>query len=338
MPHIGSAMRKCLPLRIAFQPMRGLAFAAAAIVFANSGHSASSQTSGTVRIIVPSTAGGGADVMSRLLADHISRVQGVAMVVENRPGAGNTIGTEAAARATPDGNTVLINTPEFVINAHLRKLNYDPLTDFEPICYLVRSPQLIVVHPDSPFRTFGDLVAGARAKPGELTLASAGPASAAHIAFESFKRSSGVNITFVPYPGATPAVNALMGGHLTSVFASYPNVAEQVRTGKLRALATASATRIEQMPDLPTVAESGFKDFVADIWYGVVAPAKTPAATVAQRAAWFTAALQAPEIKAKLASQGQFPVTMCGAEFDAFIRKQHEDFGRAIRDANIKAQ
>lgn len=299
---------------------------------------ASAQTSATVKIIVPSAAGGGADAMSRLLADQIGKAQGATTVVENRPGAGNTIGTEFVARAVPDGNTLLINTPEFVINAHLRKLNYDPITDFEPICYLVRSPQLIVVHPDSPYRTFADLVAGGRAKPGELTLASAGPASAAHIAFEAFKRAADVNILFVPYPGAPPAVNALLGGHITSVFASYSNLAELVRTGKLRALAVASASRTEQMPDVPTVVEAGYKDFVADIWYGVVAPAKTPAAVLEQRAGWFTAALQAPEVKAKLASQGQFPVAQCGAEFGAFIRKQHDEFGRAIRAANIKLQ
>jgi len=296
------------------------------------------QPAATIKIIVPSAPGGGADILSRLLADQIGRVQGVKMFVENRPGAGNTIGTEVASRAAPDGNTLLISTPEFVINAHLRKLNYDPLTAFEPICYLVRSPQLIVVRPDSPYRTFGGFVAGGRAKPGELTLASPGPASAAHIAFEAFKRAADVNITFVPYPGATPAVEALLGGFVTSVFASYPNVAELVRTGKLRALATTSATRIEQMPDVPTVVESGFKDFVADIWYGAVAPAKTPTATIAQLAALFTAALQAPDVKTKLAAQGQFPVSMCGPEFGDFIHKQYDEFGRAIREANIKIE
>jgi tripartite-type tricarboxylate transporter receptor subunit TctC len=315
----------------------GLTVGFSAILIAP-GNSEWFQPAATIKIIVPSAPGGGADILSRLLADQIGRVQGVKMVVENRPGAGNSIGTEVVSRAAPDGNTLLITTPEFVINAHLRKLNYDPLTAFEPICYLVRSPQLIVVRPDSPYRTFGDFVAGGRAKPGELTLASPGPASAAHIAFEAFRRAADVNITFVPYPGATPAVEALLGGYVTSVFASYPNVAELVSTGKLHALATTSATRIEQMPDVPTVGESGFKDFVADIWYGAVAPAKTPTATIAQLAALFTAALQAPDVKAKLAVQGLFPVSMCGAEFGAFIRKQYDDYGRAIRQANIKVE
>ena len=209
----------------------------------------------TIKIIVPSTAGGGADTLARLLGDQISRKQGQTVVVENRPGASNTIGTEAVARAAPDGNTVLVTTPEFVINAHLKKLNYDPLTSFESICYLVKSPQIIVVNAASPYRTLADLMNDARQKPGELTIASAGPASSPHIAIEALKHAAGVNINFIPYQGSTPAVNALLGEHVTAVMASYPNVAELITTGKLRALATASAARIEPMPNVPTVAE-----------------------------------------------------------------------------------
>lgn len=310
----------------------------AIILLALSGNGAWSQTARTIRIIMPSTPGGGGDTLARLLADQIGRAQGPTVVVENRPGASNTIGTEAASRAAPDGRTLLITTPEFVINPHLRKLNYDPLTSFEPICYLVRSPQLIVVNSASPYRTLADLLNAARAKPGELTLASAGPASSPHIAFETLKRAANVNINYIPYQGSMPAVNALLGEHLTSVMASYPNLAELIRAGKLRAIATASAARIEPMPDVPTVAESGFKDFEADIWFGVVAPARTPTETLAQLAGWFTAAIQVPEIKAKLAAQGLFPVGICGAAFGAFTRKQYDDYGRAIREANIKAQ
>jgi tripartite-type tricarboxylate transporter receptor subunit TctC len=233
---------------------------------------------------------------------------------------------------------LLITTPEFVITPHLRKLNYDPLTSFEPICYLVRSPQAIVVNIASPYRTLADLLEAARAKPAELTLASAGPASSPHIAIEKLKRAAGVNITYVPYPGSGPAVNALLGEHLTAVFASYPNVVEPVRSGRLRALALASSTRIEQLPEAPTVAESGFKDYEADLWYGLVAPAKTPKDVISQLAAWFSAAIQVPEIKSKLLTQGLFPVATCGAGFGDFLRKEYDDFGVAIREANIKAQ
>jgi tripartite-type tricarboxylate transporter receptor subunit TctC len=170
-----------------------------------------------VRIIVPSTPGGGADVLAR--------AQGQTVVVENRPGAGNTIGTEAAARAAPDGNTLLLTTPEFVINPHLRKLSYDPLTSFEPVCYLARSPQIFVFNPASSHRRLKDLLDAAKAKPGELTVASAGPASSPHVAIERIKREAGVNFTYVPYQGSGPALNALLGQHVTAAVASYPNVA-----------------------------------------------------------------------------------------------------------------
>jgi tripartite-type tricarboxylate transporter receptor subunit TctC len=302
-----------------------------------SSHAASPQT-GTIKIIVPSTPGGGADILARVLAEQISRTEGVTMVVENRPGAGNTIGTEAASRAAPDGTTLLINTPEFVINAHLRKLSYDPLTSFDPICYLVRSPQLLVVNSAAPYRKLADLLDAARAKPGELTLASTGPASSPHIAIETLKRAAGVNITYVPYQGSTPAVNALLGEHLTAVVASYPNVAEQIRSGKLRALAVLSRARIEQMPEVQTIVEAGFKDLDADIWFGVVAPAKTSNEIIARESRWFRAALDVPEIKSKLVAQGLFAVGSCGSEFGSFIRKQHDDVGRAITEANIKVQ
>jgi len=298
----------------------------------------SSQTTQTIKIIVPSTVGGGSDILARLLADQISRTQNVTMIVENRPGASNTIGTEAASRAAPDGRTLLINTPEFVINPHLRKLNYDPLTSFTPVCYLVRSPQLLVVNSESPYRTLDDLLDAARLKSNKLTLASAGPASSTHIAFETLKHLANVEMSYVPYQGSTPAVNALLGNQVTSVLASYPNVVEQMKADKLRALATTSATRIEQMQSIPTVAESGFKDYESEIWFGVVVPAETPNLIVSQLAGWFTAALQAPKIKMKLETLGLFTVGVCGADFGAFIQKEYDKYGRAIRQTNFPAR
>jgi len=301
--------------------------------------SSSAQTSRTIKIVVPSTPGGGSDTIGRILADYVSRAYNQPMIVENRPGASNTIGTEVVARSAPDGNTLVITTPEFVINAHLRKLSYDPLTSFEPICNLVQSPQLIVVNATSPYRSLKDLLDAARTKPGELTMASAGPASSPHIAIETIKRATGVNINYIPYQGTTPAVNALMGDHLTSVMSSYPNVSELIRSGKLRALATTTAKRIQSMPDLPTVAEAaGIKDFDVDIWFGVNAAAKTPRELTSQLATWFTAALKAPEVKAKLDAQGLFEVGTCGEAYAAFLRKQYDDYGRAICEANIKTQ
>jgi len=297
-----------------------------------------SQTARTIKLIVPSAPGGGADILARLLADQISKAQGLSVVVENRPGAGNIIGTEEASRAARDGNTLLINTPDFVINPQMRTAGYDALTSFVPICYLARSPQLLVVNGASPYRTLADLLNAARAKPGELSLASAGPASSPHLAFETLKRAAGVNMIYVPYQGSGPAVNALLGEHVTSVLASYPNVVEQVRTGTLRALATASPTRIPELPDVPTIADSGFKDYESDIWFGVMAPAKTPDQAVSQLAGWFTAALQAPELKPKLAPQGLFAVGTCGAEFGAFIRRELDKWSKVAEAAKIEKQ
>jgi tripartite-type tricarboxylate transporter receptor subunit TctC len=296
-----------------------------------------SQTIPIIKIVVPFPPGGAVDTVARLLAEEISRT-GPAMVIENRPGAGSVIGTEAVARASADGNTLLMLGNSFVINPHLRKLNYDPLTSFEPICYLVRSPTLLVVNSTSPYHTLADLLAAARARLGALTLASSGPATSFHIAAEVLKREANVDLTYVPYPGDPPAISALLGAHVTSVFANYATVIEHLNAGKLRALATGSRTRIEPLPELPTFAESGYKDYAVENWFGVVAPAKTPKETINQLIGRYTAALQVSEVKAKLSVQGLFPVAMCGADFATHIRKQYEEYGRAIREANIKAE
>jgi tripartite-type tricarboxylate transporter receptor subunit TctC len=312
--------------------------AIAVILLALTSHGAWSQTTRTIKNIVPVPAGGSQDILARLLADEIGRAQGQTIVIENRPGAGTVIATEAVSRATPDGSTLLSNAPPFVINPHLRRLGYDPLTSFEPLCYLARSPTVIVVNSASPYRTLADLLNAARAEPGEFTLAGLGPANAIQIAFEMLKRAAKIDMTFVPYPGTTPAVNALLGEHVTSAFGNYGDMVAQMKAGKLRALATASPMRIESLPELPTVAESGYPEYEADIWYGLVAPAKTPKDTISQLAGWFTAALQVPEIKEKLAIQGLYPVGICATDFGAFIRKQSDEYGRIIRDANIRGE
>jgi tripartite-type tricarboxylate transporter receptor subunit TctC len=275
-----------------------------------------------VRLLVGFAAGSSVDIIARLMAEQINKAQGLTTIVENLPGAGTLIATEAAARAAPDGNTLLITSPPFVINSHLRKLNYDPLTSFEPICDLLHTPTFMVVDNASPYRTLAELIDAACAKPGALSLASIGPATTTHIAFEALKRAANVNMTFVPYPGNVPAVNALLGEHVTSVFADYAAVVELLKAGKLRALAVSSRTRMEQLPDVPTFVESGYKDVDADIWFGVIAPANTPKDTLSQCAGWFTAALRVPQVKAKSAALGLLPVG--------------KDYGRLIRELNIK--
>lgn len=299
---------------------------------------AHAQSTRTIKFVVPFAPGGTADILARMLAEEIGKAHGVGTLIENRSGAGTIIATEAASRAAPDGNTVLFNANAFVINPHLRKLSYDPLTSFEPICQLVSSPQVIVVSGAAPYRSLTEMLDAARAKPGELTLASVGPASTQHIAFEMLKHLAGVNMTFVPFNGNGPAVNALLGQHVDSVLVNYSEVAEQLQDGKFRALATTSRTRIEFLPQVPALAELGFRGFEAEVWFGTVVPAKTPAAVVDELAAWFTAALDAPAIKPKLKSLGLFTVGKCGAAFGADLRRRLDDYGRAIRESNIKSE
>ena len=318
------------------RPLRSLVGAAVASLIALSVHPALPQPARTVRIVVPLPAGGAGDILGRLLAEQVGRAEGPSVVIENRPGAGSIIGTEAVARAAPDGNTLLINAPYILIGPQVRKTNYDPLTDFEPVCYLVSSPGVIVVNSTSPYRTLGDLLDAARAKPGGLTLASVGPATAQHLGFEKLKRAANVDMTYVPYAGGAPAINALLGGHLTAVFAEYAPLAGHLKAGTLRALATSSRSRIAPLPDLPTVAESGIKDYEVDLWWGLFAPAKTPKELVSQLAGWFVRAMQAPDVAAKLAAQGFAPVGKCGADFGVLLRQQYDDYGRIIREAHIK--
>jgi tripartite-type tricarboxylate transporter receptor subunit TctC len=300
------------------------------------GHTAWSQTARTIKIIVPFPAGGVGDTLARMLADQIGRAQGAQIVVENRAGAGSVIGTEAAARAAPDGNTVLLTSNTLLTNPHLRKVGYDALTSFEPICYLSRVPYVIAVNSTSPYRTLADFIDAARTKPGDLTLATT-TASIGQIAFEMLKRTADVNMTLVPYAGDAPAVSALLGEHVTSVLFTYAAVAAQVSAGKLRVLATVSRERIAQLPGVPTVAEAGFGEIETDGWFGLFAPARTPTNMLARLASSFTTALHAPEIKAKLAVLGHEPVAMCGAEFAADLKKRFEEYGRVIREASIKA-
>jgi tripartite-type tricarboxylate transporter receptor subunit TctC len=325
--------------RILHLPAGAVMFPVISIIFlALSGQSTWSQTAKTIKIVAPAAPGGVGDTVARLLGEQIGRAQRQTILIENRTGAGGVIAAEAVSRAAPDGNTLLIISPDTLIPPHLRKLNFDLLTGFEPICYLVSAPTVIAVNAASPYRTFGDLLNAARARPGDLTMASFGPATAFQIAFEMLKRAANVNMTFLPYPGVAPAISALLGEHVTSVFASYSTASEQLNAGKLRALATAARARIEPLPEVPTVAESGYKDYELDYWLGMLAPAMTPKEKISQLAGWFTAALHAPEFRAKLAPLGLFPVGICGAEFAALLRKQYDDFGRVIREANIKAE
>jgi tripartite-type tricarboxylate transporter receptor subunit TctC len=301
------------------------------------GAPASSQAPRNIKIIVPLAAGGGADFVARLVGEQVSRMQRATVVIENRPGAGMAIGTEAAARAAPDGGTLLLTNAGFVLNPHLRKVSYDALA-FEPVCNLVSFPLMIVVNASSVHRTLADLIGAARAKPGALTLASAGPGTPSQVAYEVLRRLADVQMTYVPYPGTAPAVTALLGGHVDAVYSDFQTVVEQVSGGSLRALAIGSRMRVERLPDVPTFAEAGYRDYEADSWNGLVAPARTPPAVLAELSRWFRDAIMAPELRPKLDSQGLFPVGMCGADYGALLRRQYDAYGRVVREANIKAE
>jgi tripartite-type tricarboxylate transporter receptor subunit TctC len=305
-------------------------------LLAISDHYAGPQSISTVKIVVPVAPGGANDFLARVLAEQIGRAQGTAFTIENRTGAGGIIGAEAVSRSAPDGSTLLIDSNSLLMDALLQKTNHHPLTSFEPICDLVDTPSVITVNAAAPYRKLVDLIDATRAKPREITLATLGPGGPLRIGFERLRRAANVDITFVPYPGVAPAENALLGGHVSSAFSTYSTVSEQVNAGRLRALATGSPTRIGSLPEVPTVAESGYPDYEVDVWIGLWAPAKTPKEAVSQLAGWFTAALQT--LKQKLVAQGLFPVGVCGAGFGRYLRTKYDEYGRAIREANIKAE
>jgi len=311
--------------------------AALACVLAHS-NPALAQSGPAVRIVVPFPPGGSADILARLVSQQIGQSAQQAMVVDNRPGAGASIAYELVARAAPDGNTVVVAANSVVVNPLLRKVNFDPVKSFAPICNLVTSPLIFVVTNNSPYKTISDLITEAHAKPSTITVAALGPATTQHIAFESFERATATNMIFVPFAGGAPAINALLGQQVAAALVNYSEAVEQIKAGKLRALATASARRLEPAPDLPTVAESGYPGYAAEVWLGVLAPAATRASKVAQLASWFTAAMQSPEVDAKLKNIGLYPAVRCGADFAHFIDAQAADYAHIIADAHIKVE
>jgi tripartite-type tricarboxylate transporter receptor subunit TctC len=254
------------------------------------------------------------------LAEQISRTQGPTIVIDNRPGATTVTGTEAAARTPPDGapcSPMPLRICDYAASAWLR-----PLNSFEPICSLVSFPMVIAVNSAAPYRTLDDLLkSGARKSQSP-------DAGQAHIAFEKLKRAANVNIIFVRYAVTAPAVNALLGEHVTSYLGHYTDVVEQVKALNLRVLATAARTRIAALPDVPTTLSPEMPIITSKAGSGLFAPAKMPKETVSQLAVWFTAAVQAPEVKAKLVGHGLYPVGMCGTDFSALLRKQYDEFGR----------
>ncbi len=319
-----------------FRMLAAACAATAVLALGSFGPSAAfAQSSKTLKIIVPYTPGSGPDIISRLMGEQIQKAGGPTIVVENRPGGGMTIGTEAAARAEPDGNTLLLVANAFVVNMATKRGNFT-LSNFEPVCNLASTPMPLVVQSNAPWKTLQELVADAKANPGKITFASGGPATSLHIAIEVLRLATKIDINYVPYGGSGPAVTALMGGHVQAVWADYPTVVSQIKSGTLRALVTTSPKRLAVLPGVPIMEETGITKYEAEIFYGLVAPAKTPPQAIKSLSDMLLAAMNTPEIKTKFEQQGLFPDGTCGAKFGAFLQDITADYEKITTAAGIK--
>lgn len=312
------------------------AASAATIFLAVSSFVAWSQNGPTIKLILPFPPGGPADTMARLVAQQVGAEGGPTMVVESHPGAATEIGTELVAQAAPDGDTLGVVTPSLVVLPYFRKLNYDPLKKFKPICELATFPPLLAINSQSPYHSLADLINAAHARPGVLTLGTIEVGSATELIFEMLKRATKANITFVPFTGYTPAIQAVLGNQITAVLADYSSLQGELRSGGLRALATTASKRVSSLPEVPTMAEAGYHGVEAEFYVGVAAPAKTPATKISTLTRWFTAALQAPKLKAKFATLGFSSGGQCGADFAAILRKDYEKYGQVVREAHLQ--
>ncbi len=292
-----------------------------------------------MRIIVAFSAGGGNDVIARLVAQKLTAAYNRPFVVENRPGAGGAIAGEATAKAPADGYTLLLaSVATQAINPHLiRNLPYDPLKDFDAVCLIASAPALLVIHPSLPARTVPEFIALARARPGQLDYASSGNGSAAQLAAELFKSMAGVNIQAVPYKGIAPGLNDLIAGQVQVIFNAAGALLPHVRTGRLRALGVGSTQRVPAIPDVPTISESGVPGYQSGSWYGFVAPTGTPRSIIASLHRETVAAVKSADISAKLAAEASVPIASTPEAFATHIREEHARVGKVIRDARITA-
>jgi tripartite-type tricarboxylate transporter receptor subunit TctC len=293
-----------------------------------------------VRLLVPYPPGGPTDIMARIVAQGLARTLPQPVVVENRSGANGTIGSEAVARAAPDGSLFLANASAHVIVPHIMPgLSYDALADFAPVTNMAAVPLMLVVTPSLPVRSVAELIAHAKVNPGRLNYASSSSGGATHLAGELFKQMAGVDMTHVPYRGSGPAVADLVAGNVQLMFDSMPSSAGAVRDGRLRALAVSTARRIAAFPDLPTIAEAGpLPGYEIATWYGIWAPARTPAPIVARLQQAVAAVLHSEEARQRLAALGAEPVGDTPEQFAAFVRSEHARWGRLVREAGIRIE
>ncbi len=310
----------------------GAAVTAFILLFLTIGMPARAQTfpAKSVRLIVGFAAGGGTDTIARVIGKKLADAWPHALVVENRPGADGSIATELVAKSPPDGYTLVMVSNAFTITPFQRKLAYDPVKDLAPVTLVASTPNLLVVHPTLPVRNVKQLVALAKARPGELTFGSSGTGTSPFLAMELLKSMTGTNIVHVPYKGSNPAVIDLMGGHIQLMFGAIPTVGPHVQSGKLRAIAISSPKRWPLFPDLPTVSES-LPGFEAATWYGVLAPAGTPPSVVNKLQTDMAGALHQPDVKAYVTGRGFDAVGNKPDEFAQIIQRDMQKWGKLLR-------
>ena len=291
-----------------------------------------------VRLVVNFPAGGQADIIGRLIGQSLSERLGQQFVIENRPGAGGTIGTEAVVRALPDGYTLLQVTEGNAINTTVyEKLSFNFIRDIVPVASIARVPSVMVVNPSIPAKTIPEFIIYAKANPGKINMASTGNGTSPHVTGELFKMMTGIDMVHIPYRGGAPALTDLLGGQVQVFFASPPSSIEYIRAGKLRALAVTTATRLEALPDIPTLGDF-LPGFEASGWHGIGVPKNTPAEIVAKLNKEINAALLDSKIKARLADLGATVLAGTPADFEKFITDETEKWGKVVRAANIKAE
>jgi tripartite-type tricarboxylate transporter receptor subunit TctC len=292
-----------------------------------------------VRIVVPSSAGGGTDIVARIVAPDLSKRLGQQVIIDNRPGAGTMIGIEVAAKSPPDGYTLLMGLSTLAINSALyKKVPYDPVRDFAPITEVVSSASIIVVHPSIPVKTVKELIAFARARPGQINYASAGTGTYPHMTMELFLSMARLKMEHIPYKGTGPAMIDLLAGHVGVMAGTILTTMPQVRAGRLRPLGISSTARSPVAPEIPTVAEAGLPGFESVQWYGMLAPAQTPKEIVHKLHGEMMRILQQPEIKERFAGDGADPVGNTPEQFAGFIQSELAKWAKVAREAGIKPE
>jgi tripartite-type tricarboxylate transporter receptor subunit TctC len=323
-----------IPVSVARIACAALTAAAAAAVFAQTGY-----PSKPVRMVVPSSAGGGTDIVARIMAPELSKRLGQQVVIDNRPGAGTMIGIEVAAKSPPDGYTLLMGLSTLAINSALyKKVPYDPQRDFAPITQAVSSASIIVVHPSVPVKTLKELIAFARARPGQINYASAGTGTYPHMTMELFLSMAKLKMVHIPYKGTAPAMIDMLAGQVATMAATVLTGMPHIRSGRLRPLGITSTARSSVAPEIPTVAEAGLPGYESVQWYGMLAPARTPRDIVNRLYTEASGVLKQPEIKARLASDGADTVGSSPDEFTRYIQSELVKWAKVAREAGIQPE